>query len=376
MGAGHNSAVKALQEAVETHYPDQFEQEVIDVVSLIGPTLDKVAASIYEKTVMYSKLTYKAFFEFSDKSEIGTLFDKIGYPLIKPGLKPIIDAKPDLIISCFPFLSYSVSKYLKQKRYHVPLAALITDTGEVHSTWICDRIDCYFSPTVETSFYLIENGIKKDNIKTFGFPVRQTFYQKYDKKAARLANDFPLDKPIILYFSGVWGSGKVKTKVEEMDKVLKNVCIVVVCGKNEKLKAAIKAKRYRNKVITVGMIKNVAEVMAAADLLVSKAGGLSTMEAITMKKPVVITEIVPGQEQPNARFIETMGFGYVEKDPEELARRVKYILESGDLARMEENYARYHLNENSDKKIADQMVSLIEHSHRIKETIARLIHKH
>lgn len=363
MGAGHNSAVKALTEAVERYYPGQFEHKVINVVALLGPTLDKVVGSLYKNMATYSKLSYKAFFKITDKSDAWNFLDKNGYNLIRPDLKAIIREKPDLIVSCFPLLSYSLSRYLKEKKIDVPFISLITDTGEVHSAWLCDRIDYHLASTKETGFYLTERGISKEKVKVLGFPLQQSFYRKYDKQKFLADNNIPQEKKVILYFGGAWGSGKITEKTEELDGALNGVVIFVHCGKNKNLVNTLSHGNYKNDVRILGFIDNVAEIMNAADLVISKAGGLSTMEAVTMKKPVIITEVVPGQEEPNARMVESMGFGYVEKKPQDLARRAKYILENDDLERMNRNLKEYHMNENSDKKIADFMVEILGSKH-------------
>jgi processive 1,2-diacylglycerol beta-glucosyltransferase len=360
MGQGHNSAVQAIQEALEQYYPGKFEQEVIDVVALVGPTIDKFIERLYEKSAMYSKPAYKAFFEFTNKSEIGSFLDKKGYFMVKTGLKSIIDEKPDMVISCFPFLSYSVSRYLKEHHFDVPFLSLITDTGEVHSDWACKTVDYFFSPSWETTFYLEKKGVKADKIKTFGFPVKQSFYQDFDKKEIRQKNKIPEDKKVILYFTGAWGMGKVIDKVIRLDDKLDNIVLLVVTGKNEKLKDRLSEIKYKNDVRLLGYIHNVAEMLSITDLVVAKAGGIQTMEIVTAKKPSIITEVVPGQEEPNARFIEAMGFGYVEKKPTRLALRAKYIIETDELARLQKNLDKYHVNEGSDKKIADFIAGVLK----------------
>jgi processive 1,2-diacylglycerol beta-glucosyltransferase len=245
---------------------------------------------------------------------------------------------------------------------NVPFISLVTDTGQVHINWVSEFIDYYLVPTTDTGFYLEERGIDKKKIKTLGFPVKQNFYQKFSQEKVRGKFEVPKGNKVVLYFSGAWGVGKVKDKVIAMDAEMEETTFLVVCGKNEKLQKSLFATKFKNDVKPLGFVDDVAEILAAADLVVSKAGGLSVMELITTKKPMVITEVTPGQEEPNARFIEFMGFGYVEKKPEELAQRVKYIFEYNDLSRLRRNLEEYHLNEHSDRDIANFIVGLTEDS--------------
>jgi processive 1,2-diacylglycerol beta-glucosyltransferase len=125
--------------------------------------------------------------------------------------------------------------------------------------------------------------------------------------------------------------------------------------------------KYKNDIRALGFVDDMAELFAPADLVVSKAGGISVMELITCKKPIVITEINPGQEEPNARFIESMGFGYVEKKAKGLAEKVKYIFEYNDIERLKNNLNNYHLNDHSDERIADYIYDLVTQEKQAKK---------
>lgn len=350
-GAGHKNAVEALKQSLDTQYPGVFEHQIIDVAALLGTSIDKIAELMFKYSVMYAKLSWKAFFEITDRT--GAVdSDRRVYKILKPGLKPIVDANPDLIIACYPLIAYSVSQYLKDKGVDVPFISLVTDTGQVHINWVSDRIDYYLVPTEDTGFYLTERGIDKEKILALGFPVKQNFYRRYSREKAREKYQISKDNNCVVYFSGAWGVGKVKDKLIALDEELDDTTILVVCGRNDKLVKSLSKVKYKNDIRPLGFVDDMAEIFAAADLVVSKAGGISVMELITAKKPVVITEVTPGQEEPNARFIEMMGFGYVEKKPDELAKRVKFIFEYNDLDRLKRNLENYHLNEKSDKEIS------------------------
>lgn len=359
-GSGHNSAASAIQEAVNKYYPGKFNQETIDVVSLIGPKLDKFLEKTFKFTNLYGKLSWKAFFEITDKSEAVTLFDKNGYPLLKKYLEPILDENPDIIISCYPFLAYSISRFLKENKKKIPLVMVVTDTGDVHSAWINSAVDHYLVQNQETGFYLELAGVPKDKIHCLGFALRQDFYKRYDKQKLRKKLKIRDNNKLIFYFNGAWGVGKLANKVREIDKLLRGVSIIVNCGRNKRLQDKLKKEKYKNQIIVQGFVDNVAELLQCSDLIISKAGGASIMEVVTSKTPVVVTEVMPGQEEPNARFIESKGFGYVEKDPEKLAQIVKYILESGDIERLKRNLKNYKLNDGADKKVAKYIVGLIK----------------
>lgn len=360
MGGGHNAAVEAVQQAVEAHYKGKYETKKIDIFSLASPTLEKVASQFYENSSKYSKMTWKSFFEITDKTDAVNKLEKYAYGFIKKQLEQIAEEKPDLIVSCYPFLSYSVAKYLRLKHHKIPIVSLITDTGEVHSSWISKGVDYYLSPTEETALYLEESGIPKEKIKMFGFPVKQWFYRTYDVDKVKKELGMPQGNQLIIYFTGLFGMGKVKSKLKAVDQQINNATILVICGKNKALFDQVKNESHNNNVRVYGYLENdqIAKFMAASDLVITKAGGISVMETVTSKKPMIITEVIPGQEEPNAEFIESMGFGYVAKTPKKLATKADFILR-GDDKRIIENYKRYTINDHSDKQVADFINSLL-----------------
>lgn len=359
MGGGHNAGVQAAMEAIEANYPGKFDHEVFDIIGLLGKNLEKVLAKLYENSVNHANFTFRAFFDITDKNDLANLFDAKGYDLVKKNLKPILEARPSLIISCYPFLSHSIKRYLREHHAEVPYLTLLTDTGEVHSAWI-DSSDYFFAPTEETGYFLAERGIASEHIVTLGFPVKQLFYKKYNKTRLKDRFSIPPENRVILYFTGAYGSGGIKKKLVALDEVMNDTTIMVVTGKNETSYKWIVSQTFKNQVIPFHYVENVAELMAIADVVVTKAGGMSIMETVTSKKPTIVTEVYPGQEEPNAQFIETMGFGYVAKTPKALVEKIQFIFEPSEMKRIKTNYKNYKLNDRSDKKISRFIVDLLE----------------
>lgn len=356
-GQGHNSAVQAVIEALDKHHPEEFEHEIIDAPALISPSADKLSQFLYDKSMAYAKPSYRALFKLTDKI-VKNNPDTHLYPIAKEIIKPIFDKKPDIIFVCYPIFLYDLARYKRENNLDVPIAVLVTDTGEVHCSWISKEVDYYFVPSDTTAFYLEKMGVEGSKINTFGFPVKQKFYKKWNLKKGREDFDVKENNKVIVYFPGALGVGKVKEKVMAIDGRIDSATIFVICGKNSKLLKEIKKSEFKNTIVPLGFVENMAELLAIADLVVSKAGGISTMEIITMKKPIIITEINPGQEEPNARFIESMGFGYVEKNPDKMAETVDYIFRY-DLERLKTNLKNYHVNEHSDRMIANFIKSLV-----------------
>lgn len=356
-GGGHKSATYATIEALDKYYPGKYEHIVVDIMELINPKIRLIIEKAYENIASKTKSLYRALFTVTHKTVLPANIDRRIYPLIKKDLEKIIKKDTCLIISYFPFFTISIRRYLNEKGYNIPFITQITDTGEVHSAWMDNSFDYYLALTEETKFWLKEKGIDESKVKVFGFPLRQDFYKKMNKGLIRKKIGVG-DEPFIYYFNSGWTVGNVVRKAIEIDNTVNNVSMLIGCGRNEELKEELKGIKFNNNIIIKGFINNVPEILHACDLVIAKAGGASTAEIIKSKTPSLITEVVPGQEEPNARFIESMGFGYVEKTPKKLAKRVKYILESNDIKRMKTNLENYHTDDYAVKNIVKFINSL------------------
>jgi hypothetical protein len=152
------------------------------------------------------------------------------------------------------------------------------------------------------------------------------------------------DALTVLVVGGGDGVGKLQNVAKAMGREMgealdKETNLVVVCGKNEKVQAKLKAEDWPDNVNAhiVGFVSNMDEWMAACDVIVTKAGPGTIAEATTRALPVMLSSFLPGQEKGNVDFVEEQGFGSYSskpdviaktvtswlKDPEELAKRSK-----------------------------------------------------
>jgi processive 1,2-diacylglycerol beta-glucosyltransferase len=111
----------------------------------------------------------------------------------------------------------------------------------------------------------------------------------------------------------------------------------MVCGQDEKLYKALDSivEDCKNPVVRFGFVRNVEELMSAADMIITKAGGLTVSEALTKRLPLVIFRPIPGQEEENAKYLERIGAGRTAENEEELETIIFDLLDHPeDLERM------------------------------------------
>ena len=185
--------------------------------------------------------------------------------------------------------------HLKEKGLvQAPLICLMTDYGP-HRAWIARQVDAYVVSNEDMVPEMVEMGAPRDIIYPFGIPVNDVFFSKENKAALLQEMGLEPDVPTILFMAGSFGvSGimDIYREIAAQDIVFQ---IIVITGRNQKLYEAFAEDLAKSKRRT--------KYMHAADLLVTKPGGLTVSEALACDIPLAVFDAIPGQEEDNAQFL-------------------------------------------------------------------------
>jgi processive 1,2-diacylglycerol beta-glucosyltransferase len=222
-----------------------------------------------------------------------------------PLMKMLEKESPNLAL-CTHFLPAEILLYLREKEIlDIPLGVVITD-WDAHAMWLLKDVDWYFVACEETRAYLSSLGIPKERVFVTGIPVNPIFGIKKPQRETRLRLGIDPDKTTLLISAGGHGVGPVESLIRAIQEIRHPVQIIVVCGKNKRLEARLKdysAPRHPMKII--GFTNEMDSWMTASDLLVGKAGGLTSSEAMARGLILVVVNPIPGQEERNSdHFLE------------------------------------------------------------------------
>jgi processive 1,2-diacylglycerol beta-glucosyltransferase len=142
------------------------------------------------------------------------------------------------------------------------------------------------------------------------------------------------DQPVILVLGGGFGMGPVAEILAEMDKVSVFFQTVVVAGRNQELRRALATCDRKHPTHVLGFASNMHELMAVADLIITKPGGLTTSEALAMGKPLLIVNPIPGQEAANSDFLLERGAAAKVNRVEDLPYRLSQLFDSAKMTQM------------------------------------------
>jgi processive 1,2-diacylglycerol beta-glucosyltransferase len=221
-----------------------------------------------------------------------------------------------------------------QKNGPRPFVASIVTDFEAHALWMESCVDMYFVAAEETKARLVARGAQAKNIVATGIPIATKFSAKPDAKRIRKNYGLRDDLPVLLVLSGGFGMGPVAEILAELDKVPGQFQTMVVTGRNDALRRELAVQNHRHPTHVLGFSTNMHELMAVADLIITKPGGLTSSEALAMGKPLFILNPIPGQEAANSDFLLERGAAAKVNRVEDLPFRVEQLLGSKKLGEM------------------------------------------
>ncbi len=362
-GEGHNSAARAIREEAERRGDTV---DIWDAMSFWPIATNKLIVDgqvfLYKNLPELFGLGYRFFEKFSEKENERREKGKKPSPGFSPlAKKPseklhaaIAERKYDAVVCAHIFASLMVTEYRKTYGKEQPTYLVTTDYTCSPGANFSDIEGC-FIPAEGLKDEFLSLGTREELIMPVGIPVREEFYYKLEKDEAKKKLGLPLDKRAVLLMSGSMGCGPIEKTVEAVLEKLPSDCILVaVCGKNEKLFESLKTiAQTKNDLHPVGFTKAIPVFMDAAELVVTKAGGLSSTEAGVKHLPIVFIDAIPGLESHNRDYFVERGFALYGDEPSEIADKISELLASE--ARLSEMKAKMQaeFTHRSAKEIVD-----------------------
>jgi processive 1,2-diacylglycerol beta-glucosyltransferase len=312
-GAGHVRAGQALEQAFRAK--DICDVEHLDAIEYVSKLFQRVYDDAYITMVQHAP------------SLMGLLYDQMDKPWQHPRRRLALDrlntqpmirmlkrVHPDLCIATH-FLPAEILAWLIAKEQLRARNAIVVTDYDVHAMWLCRTVDRYYVAIREAEEYLAGIGVPRNKVRVTGIPIDPRFETPLERSEARAKLKLIPDGRILLIAAGGYGLGPVEQLVNDLLALEKPWQIVAMAGKSEKLKDRLEElsgsagalQGTRKRLVAVGFTKEMDQYMAAADLLIGKAGGLTTSEALARALPMVLIEPIPGQEERNADHLLEAG---------------------------------------------------------------------
>ncbi|HXT38845.1 MAG TPA: glycosyltransferase [Candidatus Angelobacter sp.] len=334
-GAGHLQAAAALEEAWRTLRPGDMVEKV-DLLDFVSRLQRRVYIQGYVKLVKHAPELWGMVFKKTDNP---ALLRKVGYfrrgfaeRTNKKFVKYLKAFQPDAVI-CTHYLPVEIMAHLERKGFNPMTVCVVTDF-EAHALWMEQTVDLYCVAAEETKASLVARGARARDVVVTGIPIAGKFSNRPDSRTVRRNLGLRDDLSVVLVLGGGFGMGPMSKILAAIDKVERNFQTVVVAGRNEKLRRELACADFRHPVRVLGFVTNMHELMAVADLIVTKPGGLTTSEALAMGKPLFILNPIPGQEAANSDFLLERGAAAKANRIEDVPFRLEQLIGSKKLKEM------------------------------------------
>lgn len=344
-GSGHKSAAVAIARALQTQAPDAQVRDV-DALVFASRFYRTGYSQGYSAMAQRAPQLWGALYALWAQDRMNKSARPAREALDRLALRGLVRVvereRPDAIV-CTHFLPVEALYPIRGKgRLKVPLHVVITDFA-AHPAWAYPHIDRYFVANDEVADGLVGFGVPRERIQVTGIPVDPRFALTTGREAVRARFGFDTERPLVLVMGGGGGVGPMAELADKLAALSSGPQVLVLCGTNEVLKAKVEAlpAAATGRVRAMGFTTHVDLLLEAADLIVSKAGGLTCSEALIKRTPLVVFKPTPGQEVENARFLEAGGAAVHADSLETVAATVARWLDDPEaLRRAQENCAR------------------------------------
>ena len=335
-GAGHRRVAEAIYAYLKANRKD-LEVELVDILPFTSNFFRFCYNFGYSFLVHYAVWLWGFFFWITEFrwsrwfSRKGALITN--YFSCRKFVKYLVKNEFDFIISTH-FLNSELAANLKLKnKIQAKLITVITDFG-VHPFWVSKGTDLYVVASGLTRDKLLKLGVEEQKIQVSGIPFSPSFVKAQNR--VQLAEKFGINpnRFTVLLMTGSFGSGPLEEIAQSLQSEAQ---VLVVCAKNEKLFRRLQKRNLENVnpvrsgaprhgtsngVKVFGFIDNAQELMAVADIIVTKPGGSSITELLNMELFPIFISAIPGQEQENIRILSGYEVGCAPKNIKQIKELV------------------------------------------------------
>ena len=358
-GGGHNSAAASLREAFEN---EGCVCDVTDALQFISKRVTQFMSSGHNWMYRHAPGVFNFGYRFSEQHPDLFAEDSEVYKFLTAGTERIKEyisrGGYDLVMCTHVLSSLMLTGVLKDGELKIRTCMTATDYTCSPSLDESD-LDWYFIPDASLIPEFVSKGIPEERLIPTGIPVSSGFERSVPLEEAKRRQGIGTDQKHLLVMCGSMGCGPIKELAEELaERLPDNTVMTVICGTNEALYRKLSQKLGgQDRIRVLGFTDQVSELMESADLYLTKAGGLSTSEALNKHLPLCLIDAVAGCEAYNAQYFVSRGMAAEAKSEDELAAFcLELLADDEQLAGMREQMIM-HAPGNSAEKIVKFLVN-------------------
>jgi processive 1,2-diacylglycerol beta-glucosyltransferase len=327
IGGGHARAAAAAKSAIERLAPHAVVAD-LDIAEVATPLFSAIYHDGYLKLVKSLPGLWGALYAAGWRAQRGSAVPQWLRPRCVGRLAGVVRSfAPDVVLATAAPASALLSHLKETGISNARLCALITDY-HAHPTHVQRSIDRFLVADTRVAAGLRRLGADKKRIVVTGIPVEPEFQPPRDRANIRRRLGLSNERPVVLVMGGALGSGGMVRIVRDLQLVEPRPQLVVIAGRNRKLEEKLHELKHDSPCALeiYGYTSLVPELMAAADVLVTKPGGVSTTEALASHLPMIFVDAIQGAESRNKEFFERAGCACGADSEETLQAVVRSLL--------------------------------------------------
>ncbi len=314
-GSGHIRAAQALAEYAQASLPD-ISAEHINISDIANPLIKLFNQDIFELSIENWPKAWGKAYEASDNRPMASVLgraSKLQRPFNYKVSRYLKSKNPEGVIFTHPSLAQIMAASFRRYSPEIKLSLVATDY-HVHSFYNASNIDRFFVANQNVKNNLLHAGVSEDKISITGIPINPRFYLKQDINELKRKYKIDNGRPTVLFIAS-WASGLLSES--ELVYIIKQLLefkpeinlIFLASGNKEAYDTAVRSFPGEKRLLTEIWTDAIDEYMKISDIVISKAGGITVSECLSLNKPMIIFNPMPGQEERNAEFVEENNFG-------------------------------------------------------------------
>jgi 1,2-diacylglycerol 3-beta-galactosyltransferase len=330
-GGGHRAVSRALSQAlIERH---GAEVRVEDLLALDRRSLPHRMVRIYPWVIRYAPLLNGIAYHGTNQNHLYRVLSHRSVRRLSPHVVDLMaEWRPNVVVTTHPLCNRLVLDVLEAFERPIPVVAVVTELVSVHVSWVDERLDAYSTATREAYDAVLARGAPEGRVVLTGLPVDARFSAR-DAEPGDLREALGLerDRFSVMLVGGGEGAGRLAAQVRALDRSGIDLQTIVVCGRNVRLRERLLRASLRQPAAILGFVDVMPRLMRAADVVVTKGGPTTIAEALVAGQPVVVTSVLPGQEEGNDHFVKQHGVGLAARSPRAVATSIRRLAHDREL---------------------------------------------
>jgi 1,2-diacylglycerol 3-beta-galactosyltransferase len=310
-GFGHRSAANAIATALQESHSDACTIEIVNPLeSKRVPSILRDSQADYDRLVREMPRLYKLGYQASDASVPSTVVESALTVILFEAMHGLVRrSRPDAIVTTYPVYQAPLAGVYAIRRCYIPLLTVITDLVTVHRLWFHQATDLCLVPTRKVRDLALSYGLPSRKVQVTGIPVRPELARRdQDRAAVRARLGWQPGLTAVLAV-GSKRVGHLPDVLRALNHSGLPVQVAAVAGGDDELYQYLQNTDWHVPAHVYNFVTDMPALMHAADLIICKAGGLIVSEALACGLPLLLVDVLPGQEMGNAEYVVEGGAG-------------------------------------------------------------------